>query len=182
MCVSSFDSFDPINVLYCTFLYLLMCASFDSFDLIECTVLYILYALMFTSFDSFDPIQYTALYIFRPCKKEMYILTIYCYFLTSLTLSTWMHVNGYNFLNNGLIFNCFIPLELSQSPLFSSACFSSILLIRSKESKETAWLYSTVYAFRSKESKDTKILPEMNRGDWDDSNGIKQLKIRPLWR
>ena len=32
MCVSSFDSFDPINVLYCTFLYIFMCASFDSFD------------------------------------------------------------------------------------------------------------------------------------------------------
>ena len=63
------------------------------------------------------------------------------------------------------IFNCFIPLESSQSPLFISGCFSSILLIKWKESKETAWLYSTVYAFRLKESKDTKIQPEMNRGD-----------------
>ena len=67
-----------------------------------------------------------------------------------------MHVNGYNFLHNGLIFNCFIPLESSQSPLFISGFIFSILLIRSKESKETAWLYKTVYAFRSKESKDTK--------------------------
>ena len=67
-----------------------------------------------------------------------------------------MHVNGHNFLHNSLIFNCFIPLESSQSPLFISVLISSILLIRSKESKETAWLYSTVYAFRSKESKDTK--------------------------
>ena len=27
-----------------------------------------------------------------------------------------------------------------------------------------------------------KMKTEMNRGDWDDSNGIKQLKIRLLWR
>ena len=65
-------------------------------------------------------------------------------------------VNSYNFLNNGPIFNCFIPLELSQPPPFISVFISAILLIRLKESKETAWLYSTVYAFRSKESKDTK--------------------------
>ena len=32
MCVSSFDSFDPINVLYCTFLYIFTFTSFDSFD------------------------------------------------------------------------------------------------------------------------------------------------------
>ena len=31
-----------------------------------------------------------------------------------------MHVNGYHFLHNGRIFNCFIPLESSQSPLFIS--------------------------------------------------------------
>ena len=89
-----------------------------------------------------------------------------------------MYVNGYNFLNNGPIFNCFTPLELSQFPLFISGYFSSILLIRLKESKETAWLYSTIYAFRSKESKDTK----MNRGDCDDPNGVKQLNIGSLLR
>ena len=27
-----------------------------------------------------------------------------------------------------------------------------------------------------------KIQPEMNRGDWDNSNGVKQLKIGPLLR
>ena len=149
-----------LNVLYCTF-YMHWCLRLSTlstlFNILHCT--------------SFDL-----------AKKKWTFWLFIAILLHLSTLSTWMHVNGYNFLNNGLIFNCFIPLESSQSPLFSSACFSSILLIRSKESKETAWLYSTVYAFRSKESKDTKILPEMNRGDWDDSNGIKQLKIWPLWR
>ena len=67
------------------------------------------------------------------------------------------YINSFKFLNNGPIFKCFTPLESSQSPLFISGCFSSILLIGSKESKETAWFYCTVCAFRSKESKDTKI-------------------------
>ena len=149
------------NVLYCTFLYILICASFDSFDPIECTVLSILYALMFMSFDSFDPIQCTVLYIliyihvyvFRPYPTYC---TVHCIIVSFFRLFRPHTVNSYNFLNNGPIFNCFIPLELSQSPLLISGFICSILLIRSKESKETAWLYSTVYAFRSKESKDTK--------------------------
>ena len=90
-----FRLFRPCS-MYCTFLYVLICASFDSFDPIECTILSILYALMFMSFDSFDPIQCTVLYIliyihvyvFRLFRPYPTYCTVHCIVHYSELLST----------------------------------------------------------------------------------------------
>ena len=167
----------------CIFKYMCV-SSFDSFDPVQCTVLYILIYIDMCIFRLFRPywmyctvhsicINVHVFRLFRPysmyCTVHSYIyscvrlLTLsYILYYTLYELHCFFRlfrphtVNSYNFLNNGPIFNWFIPLELSQSHLLISGFICSILLIRSKESKETAWLYSTVYAFRSKESKDTK--------------------------
>ena len=79
--------------------------------------------------------------LFRPHSMYCTVHNIYNIHYSELLSTLRPHtVNSYNFLNNGPIFNCFIPLELSQPHLFISGFIFAILLIRLKESKETAWL------------------------------------------
>ena len=76
-----------------------------------------------------------------------------------------MHVNGYNFLNNGLIFNCFIPLESSQSPLFISG--SVVVSFDSFDLNAYTVLYNQAVSFDSFDliNNIEEKQVEMNRGD-----------------
>ena len=76
-----------------------------------------------------------------------------------------MHVNGYNFLKNGLIFNCFIPLESSQSPLF---IFGSIFVsFDSFDLNAYTVLYNQAVSFDSFDliNDIAEKQAELNRGD-----------------
>ena len=76
-----------------------------------------------------------------------------------------MHVSGNNFLNNGLIFNCFIPLELFQSLLFISG--SIFVSFDSFDLNACTVLYNQAVSFNSFDliNNIEEIQAEMNRGD-----------------
>ena len=50
-----------------------------------------------------------------------------CNILYNKAISFDLNGNGYNFLSNDMFFNCFTPLESSQSPLFISGCIFASL-------------------------------------------------------
>ena len=137
-CGDFFTSFDSFNPLMLTLMYITIHSTVHSIGWKESKMVTLMYITIQSTvhsigskgskdahFDVYYSIQYSTFNRVKRVKR--------CSFWYTL----WPHtVNGYNFLNIGLIPNCFTPLELSQSPVFISGFIYSLLLLRLKSWKK----------------------------------------------